>query len=64
MALMKELARSDFPSDFKFGVASSALQTESAPHEGGRGSSTWDSTSLKTPQQFNSTTNTKMMDNA
>ncbi|CAL5335364.1 unnamed protein product [Camellia sinensis] len=58
MALMKELARSDFPSDFKFGVASSALQTESAPHEGGRGSSTWDSTSLKTPQQFNSTTNT------
>ncbi|KAL7248832.1 hypothetical protein ACSBR1_011082 [Camellia fascicularis] len=26
MALMKELARSDFPSDFKFGVASSALQ--------------------------------------
>lgn len=42
MALMKELARSDFPPDFKFGVASSALQTESAPHEGGRGSSTWD----------------------
>ncbi|CAL5392151.1 unnamed protein product [Camellia sinensis] len=62
MALMKELARSDFPSDFKFGVASSALQTESAPHEGGRGSSTWDSTSLKTPQQFNSTTNTKSDD--
>ncbi|XP_057486991.1 beta-glucosidase 24-like isoform X1 [Actinidia eriantha] len=36
------LSRSDFPADFKFGASSSALQTESSPHEGGRGSSTWD----------------------
>ncbi|XP_052187022.1 beta-glucosidase 24-like [Diospyros lotus] len=36
------LERTDFPSDFKFGAASSALQTESSPHEGGRGSGTWD----------------------
>ncbi|OVA17552.1 Glycoside hydrolase [Macleaya cordata] len=35
--------RSDFPTDFKFGASTSALQTEGSGSEGGRGPSTWDS---------------------
>ncbi|CAK9186965.1 unnamed protein product [Ilex paraguariensis] len=37
------VTRQDFPADFLFGAASSALQTESSATEGGRGPSTWDS---------------------
>ncbi|CAK9186967.1 unnamed protein product [Ilex paraguariensis] len=37
------VTRQDFPPDFIFGCASSALQTESSATEGGRGPSTWDS---------------------
>ncbi|KAL3526310.1 hypothetical protein ACH5RR_010966 [Cinchona calisaya] len=36
------ISRKDFPTDFKFGCSTSALQTESSPTEGGRGPSTWD----------------------
>ncbi|XP_030953644.1 beta-glucosidase 13-like [Quercus lobata] len=38
----KKVQRKDFPADFKFGCATSALQTEGAGDEGGRGPSTWD----------------------
>nr|POE53697.1 furostanol glycoside 26-o-beta-glucosidase [Quercus suber] len=34
--------RKDFPFDFMFGASTSALQTEGAGDEGGRGPSTWD----------------------
>ncbi|XP_057982297.1 beta-glucosidase 13-like [Malania oleifera] len=37
------VTRKDFPPDFKFGCSTSALQTEGAGDEGGRGASTWDS---------------------
>ncbi|KAK9926682.1 hypothetical protein M0R45_023897 [Rubus argutus] len=37
-----DVTRSDFPSDFTFGVATSAAQTEGSAREGGRGPSTWD----------------------
>ncbi|CAK9186966.1 unnamed protein product [Ilex paraguariensis] len=37
------VTRQDFPPDFIFGCATSALQTESSATEGGRGPSTWDS---------------------
>lgn len=37
-----DLRRDDFPPDFKFGASTSALQTEGAGTEGGRGKSTWD----------------------
>lgn len=37
-----DLTRDDFPSDFKFGASTSALQTEGSGTEGGRGKSTWD----------------------
>ncbi|CAK9186962.1 unnamed protein product [Ilex paraguariensis] len=37
------VTRHDFPPDFIFGCASSALQTESSATKGGRGPSTWDS---------------------
>lgn len=36
------LKRDDFPSGFKFGASTSALQTEGSGTEGGRGKSTWD----------------------
>nr|POE76011.1 furostanol glycoside 26-o-beta-glucosidase [Quercus suber] len=38
----KKVTRKDFPADFKFGCSTSALQTEGAGDEGGRGPSTWD----------------------
>ncbi|GMY13145.1 beta-glucosidase 13-like [Fagus crenata] len=38
----KKVTRKDFPPDFKFGCSTSALQTEGAGTEGGRGPSTWD----------------------
>ncbi|XP_021747831.1 beta-glucosidase 24-like [Chenopodium quinoa] len=38
-----DLKRCDFPSYFKFGASTSALQTEGPGTEGGRGKSTWDS---------------------
>ncbi|XP_030945652.1 beta-glucosidase 13-like [Quercus lobata] len=38
----KKVKRKDFPVDFKFGCSTSALQTEGAGDEGGRGPSTWD----------------------
>ncbi|CAO2829473.1 unnamed protein product [Amaranthus hypochondriacus] len=37
-----DLRRDDFPSNFKFGASTSALQTEGGGTEGGRGPSTWD----------------------
>ncbi|KAK9921599.1 hypothetical protein M0R45_030103 [Rubus argutus] len=36
------VTRDEFPTDFKFGCATSALQTEGSGTEGGRGPSTWD----------------------
>ncbi|XP_004303997.1 PREDICTED: beta-glucosidase 13-like [Fragaria vesca subsp. vesca] len=36
------ISRKDFPADFKFGCATSALQTEGCGTEGGRGPATWD----------------------
>ncbi|XP_050382054.1 cyanogenic beta-glucosidase-like [Argentina anserina] len=39
----ESISRKDFPADFKFGCATSALQTEGSGTEGGRGPSTWDS---------------------
>lgn len=39
----KVVRRDDFPKDFKFGCSTSAIQTEGAGDEGGRGPSTWDS---------------------
>ncbi|KAA8530122.1 hypothetical protein F0562_004831 [Nyssa sinensis] len=39
----KVVTRKDFPIDFKFGCSTSAIQTEGAGDEGGRGPSTWDS---------------------
>ncbi|XP_059665648.1 beta-glucosidase 42-like isoform X2 [Cornus florida] len=38
----KEVSRSDFASDFVFGVATAAYQVEGACNEGGRGPSIWD----------------------
>ncbi|XP_062010310.1 beta-glucosidase 13-like isoform X3 [Rosa rugosa] len=36
------ISRKDFPADFKFGCATSALQTEGSGTEGGRGPAIWD----------------------
>ncbi|BFG32361.1 hypothetical protein CerSpe_186350 [Prunus speciosa] len=36
------ISKSDFPSDFIFGVGTAAAQTEGSPNEGGRGQSVWD----------------------
>ncbi|KAH0975367.1 hypothetical protein GBA52_017266 [Prunus armeniaca] len=36
------ISKSDFPSDFFFGVGTAAAQTEGSPNEGGRGQSVWD----------------------
>ncbi|PRQ54195.1 putative beta-glucosidase [Rosa chinensis] len=37
-----EVTRADFPTEFKFGCATSAFQTEGSGTEGGRGPATWD----------------------
>ncbi|KAM1035511.1 hypothetical protein ACFX13_039462 [Malus domestica] len=37
-----KIKRSDFPSDFMFGAATSAAQSEGSAKEGGRGPSGWD----------------------
>uniref|UniRef100_A0A2N9HXU1 Beta-glucosidase n=1 Tax=Fagus sylvatica TaxID=28930 RepID=A0A2N9HXU1_FAGSY len=49
--------RSDFPSDFLFGAANSASQTEGSPKEGGRGPSTWDNKLEKFPEKHQNITN-------
>ncbi|CAK9134471.1 unnamed protein product [Ilex paraguariensis] len=44
-----KVSRWVFPQDFVFGTASSAYQYEGAAHEGGRGPSTWDHFTQRTP---------------
>ncbi|KAF7833963.1 beta-glucosidase 24-like [Senna tora] len=43
------IKRSDFPSDFAFGVATAAGQIEGAANEGGRGPSIWDNFTQEYP---------------
>ncbi|EFH58559.1 hypothetical protein ARALYDRAFT_477608 [Arabidopsis lyrata subsp. lyrata] len=45
--------RGSFPDGFLFGAATSAFQHEGAPEEGGRGSSIWDSFTLKHSESNN-----------
>lgn len=45
--LSKPVSLSDFPTDFVFGVATSAYQVEGASEEGGRGPSIWDAFTRK-----------------
>ncbi|CAN6713650.1 unnamed protein product [Malus baccata var. baccata] len=56
--LVKELKikRSDFPSDFMFGAATSAAQTEGSAKEGGRGPSGWDHRMETLPEKLRNST--------
>jgi beta-glucosidase len=50
------MRRTDFPQDFVWGTATAAYQIEGAVHEGGRGSSIWDSFSRQPGAIADSTT--------
>jgi beta-glucosidase len=50
------MRRTDFPQDFVWGTATAAYQIEGAVHEGGRGSSIWDSFSRRPGAIADSTT--------
>ncbi|XP_044510162.1 beta-glucosidase 24-like [Mangifera indica] len=56
------LKRSDFPSDFAFGVATSAPQIEGSTKSGGKGESVWDYLVEKNPEKIDDRGTLKAID--